>query len=32
LRRAAGSQFDAEIVNALIAALADGDDGLPSPV
>jgi diguanylate cyclase (GGDEF)-like protein/putative nucleotidyltransferase with HDIG domain len=32
LRRAAGSQFDAEIVQALIAALADGDDGLPSPV
>jgi putative nucleotidyltransferase with HDIG domain len=33
LRRAAGTQFDAEIVDALIAALADGDDdGLPSPV
>jgi putative nucleotidyltransferase with HDIG domain len=32
LRRAAGSQFDAEIVDALIAALDEGDDGLPSPV
>jgi putative nucleotidyltransferase with HDIG domain len=32
LRRGAGSQFDAEIVDALIAALADGDDGLPNPV
>jgi len=32
LRRAAGTQFDPEIVHALIAALADGDDGLPSPV
>ena len=32
LRRAAGTQFDAEIVQALIAALADGDDGLPTPV
>lgn len=32
LRRAAGTQFDAEIVDALIAALADGDDALPSPV
>ena len=32
LRRAAGTQFDPEIVHALIAALAEGDDGLPSPV
>ena len=32
LRRGAGSQFDAEVVDAFIAALADGDDGLPSPV
>jgi diguanylate cyclase (GGDEF)-like protein/putative nucleotidyltransferase with HDIG domain len=32
LRGAAGTQFDAEIVDALIAALAAGDDGLPSPV
>lgn len=32
LRRAAGTQFDAEVVDALIAALADGDDELPSPV
>jgi diguanylate cyclase (GGDEF)-like protein/putative nucleotidyltransferase with HDIG domain len=32
LRRAAGTQFDAEVVEALIEALADGDDGLPSPV
>jgi putative nucleotidyltransferase with HDIG domain len=32
LRRAAGTQFDADIVEAFIAALCDGDDGLPSPV
>ena len=32
LRRAAGTQFDAEVVEALIEALSDGDDGLPSPV
>ncbi len=32
LRRGAGSQFDADVVDAFIAALADGDDGLPSPV
>jgi diguanylate cyclase (GGDEF)-like protein/putative nucleotidyltransferase with HDIG domain len=32
LRRAAGTQFDAEVVEALIEALAAGDDGLPSPV
>jgi diguanylate cyclase (GGDEF)-like protein/putative nucleotidyltransferase with HDIG domain len=32
LRRGAGTQFDAEIVEALLAALADGDDAVPSPV
>jgi hypothetical protein len=32
LRRGAGTQFDADVVDALIEALADGDDGLPSPV
>ena len=32
LRRAAGTQFDAEVVAALLDALADGDEGLPSPV
>jgi diguanylate cyclase (GGDEF)-like protein len=32
LRRAAGTQFDAEVVDALLEALADGDDTLPSPV
>ena len=28
--RGAGSQFDADVVDAFIAALADGDDGLPA--
>jgi diguanylate cyclase (GGDEF)-like protein len=32
LRRAAGTQFDADVVEALLEALADGDDTLPSPV
>ncbi|HEX2105207.1 MAG TPA: HD domain-containing phosphohydrolase [Solirubrobacteraceae bacterium] len=32
LRRAAGTQFDGEVVDALLAALADGDEGVPSPV
>jgi putative nucleotidyltransferase with HDIG domain len=32
LRRAAGTQFDAEVVEAFIEVLADGDDALPSPV
>ena len=32
LRRAAGTQFDGDIVEALLAALADGDDTVPSPV
>jgi diguanylate cyclase (GGDEF)-like protein len=32
LRRAAGTQFDAEVVEALLEAIADGDDGIPSPV
>jgi diguanylate cyclase (GGDEF)-like protein/putative nucleotidyltransferase with HDIG domain len=32
LRRAAGTQFDAAVVEALLDALADGDETLPSPV
>jgi diguanylate cyclase (GGDEF)-like protein len=32
LRRAAGTQFDADVVDALLAAIADGDDAVPSPV
>jgi HD-GYP domain-containing protein (c-di-GMP phosphodiesterase class II) len=32
LRRAAGTQFDAAVVEALLEALADGDETLPSPV
>jgi diguanylate cyclase (GGDEF)-like protein len=32
LRRSAGTQFDAEVVAALLEAIADGDDALPSPV
>jgi len=32
LRRAAGTQFDSEVVEALLRAVGDGDDGLPSPV
>jgi len=32
LRRAAGTQFDAAVVEALLAAIADGDDGVPSPI
>jgi len=32
LRRAAGTQFDADVVDALIEAVGDGDDSLPNPV
>jgi diguanylate cyclase (GGDEF)-like protein/putative nucleotidyltransferase with HDIG domain len=32
LRRMAGTQFDGEVVDALLDALADGDDTVPSPV
>jgi diguanylate cyclase (GGDEF)-like protein/putative nucleotidyltransferase with HDIG domain len=32
LRRGAGTQFDSEVVEALLEAVADGDDALPSPV
>jgi diguanylate cyclase (GGDEF)-like protein len=32
LRRAAGTQFDSDIVDALLEAISDGDDALPSPV
>jgi diguanylate cyclase (GGDEF)-like protein len=32
LRRAAGTQFDGEVVDALLEALADGDEAVPSPV
>jgi diguanylate cyclase (GGDEF)-like protein len=32
LRRAAGTQFDAAVVEALLEAIADGDDGVPSPI
>jgi len=32
LRRAAGTQFDRDVVDALIEALADGDEAVPSPV
>ena len=32
LRRAAGSQFDADVVEALLEAITDGDDAVPSPV
>jgi diguanylate cyclase (GGDEF)-like protein/putative nucleotidyltransferase with HDIG domain len=32
LRRAAGTQFDSDVVEALLEAVADGDDALPSPV
>jgi diguanylate cyclase (GGDEF)-like protein len=32
LRRAAGTQFDCTVVEALLAAVAEGDDALPSPV
>jgi putative nucleotidyltransferase with HDIG domain len=32
LRRAAGTQFDAAVVEALLAAVAEGDDAVPSPV
>jgi diguanylate cyclase (GGDEF)-like protein len=32
LRRAAGTQFDSDVVDALLEAISDGDDGLPSPV
>jgi diguanylate cyclase (GGDEF)-like protein len=32
LRRAAGSQFDADVVDALLEAITDGDDAVPSPV
>jgi diguanylate cyclase (GGDEF)-like protein len=32
LRRAAGTQFDADVVDALLEAIADGDDAVPSPV
>jgi diguanylate cyclase (GGDEF)-like protein len=32
LRHAAGTQFDSTVVEALLEAVADGDDALPSPV
>ena len=32
LRRAAGTQFDAAVVEALLEALAEGDDAVPSPI
>jgi diguanylate cyclase (GGDEF)-like protein len=32
LRRAAGTQFDADVVDALLEAIVDGDDAVPSPV
>jgi HD-GYP domain-containing protein (c-di-GMP phosphodiesterase class II) len=32
LRRAACTQFDRDMVDALIEALADGDEAVPSPV
>jgi diguanylate cyclase (GGDEF)-like protein len=32
LRRAAGTQFDAAVVEALLAAVAEGDDAVPSPI
>jgi diguanylate cyclase (GGDEF)-like protein len=32
LRRAAGTQFDSDMVDALLEALADGDETVPSPV
>jgi HD-GYP domain-containing protein (c-di-GMP phosphodiesterase class II) len=32
LRRAAGTQFDTAVVEALLEAIADGDDGVPSPI
>jgi HD-GYP domain-containing protein (c-di-GMP phosphodiesterase class II) len=32
LRRGAGTQFDSDVVDALLEAVADGDDALPSPV
>jgi diguanylate cyclase (GGDEF)-like protein/putative nucleotidyltransferase with HDIG domain len=32
LRRAAGTQFDADVVEALLDALAEGDDAVPSPI
>jgi diguanylate cyclase (GGDEF)-like protein/putative nucleotidyltransferase with HDIG domain len=32
LRRATGTQFDGEVVDALLGALADGDEAIPSPV
>jgi putative nucleotidyltransferase with HDIG domain len=32
LRRAAGTQFDANVVEALLAAVAEGDDAVPSPI
>jgi diguanylate cyclase (GGDEF)-like protein/putative nucleotidyltransferase with HDIG domain len=32
LRRMAGTQFDREVVDALLEALADGDEAVPSPV
>jgi HD-GYP domain-containing protein (c-di-GMP phosphodiesterase class II) len=32
LRRAAGTQFDSDVVDALLEAISDGDDALPNPV
>jgi putative nucleotidyltransferase with HDIG domain len=32
LRRAAGTQFDSDVVDALLGAIAEGDDALPNPI